>query len=392
MIKINPETQKTRRERLATVIAIALSAFFHIFVFVGGIQLYRWAEEEEKKEQLMVIQRIQESSPDPVRASQPAPRRRAAPAEASVKEEGQEPPPDADTTPSEALPSDLPAEGSVETEEAEEITETTLLVRTDLRLATFSIKGPLEFHGSGTSLLRQKIPPGDYTATFHPVAGYRTPPLVTKTLAESGRIVLTGRYTKSIEVKVTLNRVPGASFEILRPDGKKLPMNTPGSALFDNLPKGDYTIVFRDVPGFLTPAPQTRTLGAGGNSLNYAGSYLPGESGKKRPVKKMAVLDKRVQMVVKSYPPTSIEENFDYILYPGIIFTKRNFQQGWCRVYLVAKVDGNGRVYEISIERPGPEERGRFKELIEAVRKSVNRWRFDKTSAEVHVDVRFYVE
>lgn len=392
MVTINPETQKTRRERLATVIAIAASAFFHIFVFLGGIQFYRWAEEEEKKEQLMVIQRIQDSSPEPVRASQPAPRRRAAPAESSVKEEGQEPPPEADPKPSDTLPSDLPTEGTSETEQTEEITETALLVRTDLRLATFTVNGPLELHGSGTSLLRTDIPPGEYTATFHPVTGYRTPPLVTKTLVENGRIVLTGRYTKSIEVKVTLNRVVGASFEILRPDGQKLPMNTPGTALFDNLPKGSYTIVFRDVPGYLTPAPQTRTLGAGGSSLNFTGSYLPGGTGKKRTVKKVAVLDKRVQMVVKSYPPTSIEEDFDYIRYPAIIFTKRNFQQGWCRVYLVATIDGSGRVSGVNIERPGPEERDRFKELIETVRKSVSRWKFEKKKAEVHVDVRFYVE
>ena len=392
MIKINPETQKTRRERLATVIAIALSAFFHIFVFVGGIQLYRWAEEEEKKEQLMVIQRIQESAPDRDSTSPPAPRRRAVPAESSVKEEGAEPPPDTDTSRSDALPSDLPPQGAMDPEEEEEIVETTLLVRTDLRLATFTVTGPLELHGSGTSLLRRDIPPGDYTATFHPVAGYRTPPLVTKTLAESGRIVLTGRYTKSIEVKVTLNRVPGASFEILRPDGKKLAMNTPGSALFDNLPKGNYTIVFRDVPGYLTPAPQTRSLGSGGDSLAFAGSYLPGGSGKKAAGGKLAVLDKRVQMVVKSYPPTSIEENFDYIRYPGIVFTRRNFQQGWCRVYLVVKVDEDGWISEFNVERPSSEGQGRFKELIETVKKSVRRWQFDKTKAEVHVDVRFYVE
>ena len=97
-------------------------------------------------------------------------------------------------------------------------------------------------------------------------------------------------------------------------------------------------------------------------------------------------------MVVKSYPPTSIEEDFDYIRYPGIIFTRRNFQQGWCRVYLVVQVGGNGRISDVQIERPRPEEQGKFRELIETVRKSVSRWQFDRTKAEVHVDVRFYVE
>jgi hypothetical protein len=378
MVEINPETQKTRRERLATVVAIGVSALFHLFVFIGGIQLYRWAEEEEKKEQLMVIQRIQEASPEPPRSAPPSPRRRPAPADSKVKEEGAEQPPETDTTPEESLPGDLPADEVLRSEEIEEVTETTLLVRTDLRTATFTVTGPIELHGSGTSLMRKDVPTGDYTVTFHPVAGYRTPPMATKTLV--------------VEVKVVLNSIPGAGFEILRPDGQKLPMDRPGSALFDNLPKGSYTIVFRDLPGYLTPAPQTRTLGAGGDSLVFTGSYLPSGTGKKKEVKKIASLDRRVKMVVKSYPPTSIEEDFDYIRYPGIIFTRKNFQQGWCRVYLVVKTDSGGRISGVQVERPAPEEREHFKELIEAVRKAVGRWQFEKKRAEVHVDVRFYVE
>jgi hypothetical protein len=46
----------------------------------------------------------------------------------------------------------------------------------------------------------------------------------------------------------------------------------------------------------------------------------------------------------------------------------------------------------VQVERPAQEEREHFKELIEAVRKAVGRWQFEKKRAEVHVDVRFYVE
>ena len=55
MVQINPETQKTRRERLATVIAIGASAFFHLFIIIGGIQVYQWSEQEELKDKIFEV-------------------------------------------------------------------------------------------------------------------------------------------------------------------------------------------------------------------------------------------------------------------------------------------------------------------------------------------------
>ena len=97
-------------------------------------------------------------------------------------------------------------------------------------------------------------------------------------------------------------------------------------------------------------------------------------------------------MVVKSYPPTSIEEDFDYIRYPEIIIERSNFQTGWCRVYLVIQTDSSGRVGKVSVERPSPAEQELYSTLIRAVENAAKRWRYEKKVAEIHVDVRFQVE
>lgn len=399
MVTINPETQKTRRERLATVIAIGASAFFHLFVIIGGLQFYRWAEEEEERERLMVIRRVVGTSPETApQPSAPAPPRRQAPPEGQVKEKGPEPPPEEGTLSDDRLaaePSDL--EGELPPEEQPEERETAISVVTDLAAATFTLAGPSEYNGAGTFWTRKGAPAGQYTATFHPVAGYKTPPIQTKTLKEKSTAVFVGKYTRSVEVRVAINDVPGATFEIQRPDGLKVGMTTPGRAFFENLPPGIYTIVFHDVPGYLTPPPQTKTLGRGGGGLDFAGSYLPGGAsggrgrGTEAPPAEVS-LDRRVQMIVKSYPATSIEEDFDYIRYPEIIIKRSNFQRGWCRVYLVLSVNSGGGIDNVAIERPKPDEYSQYRQLINAVESAVKRWRYEPQRAEVHVDVRFYVE
>ena len=61
-------------------------------------------------------------------------------------------------------------------------------------------------------------------------------------------------------------------------------------------------------------------------------------------------------------------------------------------MYLIVTVDDDGQVTQVGIERPRPGERGRFEALIQNVERAVRGWDYDKVSAEVHVDVRFYVE
>jgi len=99
-----------------------------------------------------------------------------------------------------------------------------------------------------------------------------------------------------------------------------------------------------------------------------------------------------VQMVVTSYPRSRIEEDYDAIPYPGVIIRKSDFQQGWCQVYLIISVSDRGEVLDVVVERPRPEERPKYELLIKAVDGAVRSWDYDRVKAEVHVDVRFYVE
>jgi hypothetical protein len=75
-----------------------------------------------------------------------------------------------------------------------------------------------------------------------------------------------------------------------------------------------------------------------------------------------------------------------------VIIRKGNYQQGWCQVYLIVDVDEQGEVQRVVVERPNAESRARFEPLINAVETAVRSWDYARLSAEVHVDVRFYVE
>jgi hypothetical protein len=97
-------------------------------------------------------------------------------------------------------------------------------------------------------------------------------------------------------------------------------------------------------------------------------------------------------MVVKSYPWSRIEDDYDPIPYPGVIIRKSDFQQGWCQVYLVLQINDSGGIENLTVERPQAEDSSRYEALIGAVEGSVRTWDYDKVRAEVHVDVRFYVE
>jgi hypothetical protein len=235
--------------------------------------------------------------------------------------------------------------------------------------------------------------------------------------------------------------MPGARVTVFRADGRPIDLTYPGKVVLDDLPPGNYTAVFKDIPGHLTPAPISKNLVSGGN-LNFFGEYREtpagrgsgggnaGEaaagaangagggsdgsdgsgtgrgggtgsgrgSGRKTtaPTAPAAPeeggLDRRVQMVVKSYPPTDIERNFDPIPYPEVIIRRSKFQQGWCQVYLIVDVDDGGDVTRIAIERPPQELRAQFESLVRAVETAVRSWDYDKVKSEVHVDVRFYVE
>jgi len=72
MSRINPEGQITRKERLVTVIAVIGAVLVHLVVVFGWGRIYRWTQEEQKKERLMVIRRVRDVAPPRETLSEPA--------------------------------------------------------------------------------------------------------------------------------------------------------------------------------------------------------------------------------------------------------------------------------------------------------------------------------
>jgi len=457
MLKRPSEHRLSFEERIAVVVAVAVSIGVHLAIFLGGSGISHLAREEKKRERLMVIRRVREITPAPdlavkvpdprrvqvsiepssIGATPPAPQK----SEQKVSKRGTQPPPKAEITP--RMEEDLQESLQKEKEEKQEkeqpaeqkggeIGDNSVSVVTDLPSAVFTLSGPAEFHGSGTFWIRRGAQAGTYRVTFSPVAGFNTPPPQTKDLPEKGQIVFVGKYRRGTEVVVDANET-GAQFTIYRPDGRPIDINRPGRATFDDLPPGNYTAVFKDLPGHVTPSPVSHALvpggklvfvgeykdatagsvsadagaqgqgaadgaweggrrGYGGGSGREGGSGSSRLSGKNASVSKDASLDRRVQMVVTSYPPSRSDEDHDPIPYPEMVIHKSDFQQGWCQVYLVLEINGSGEVEKVLVQRPRSEDRSRYEALIKTVEDSVRSWDYDKVRAEVHVDVRFYVE
>lgn len=115
--------------------------------------------------------------------------------------------------------------------------------------------------------------------------------------------------------------------------------------------------------------------GTGGGSGGGGGGYL----------------DSRVRMVVTSYPPTSIERRHTQVSYPDLKIRKHQYTSGWWNVFIQIRTDGGGNVIRTDLLRPetdGPLE----KIFVEQVRREIALWSFDRTAAEINVDVRFHVE
>ena len=458
MLKRPSEHRLTIEERVAVVVAIAVAVGVHLAIFLGGSGIGHLAREEQKRERLMVIRRVREVTPAPELAVRvPDPRRVQIPSrpepegaaggspppkpEQKVSERGTLPPkpeitPKMEEDLQESLRKEEEAKAAEQQGQAQKsaaIGDNSVSVVTDLPSASFTVSGPAEYRGTGTFWIRRGTPAGTYRISFSAVDGFSMPPPQTKELSEKGQIVFVGKYKRSTEVVVDSNE-SAAQFTIYRPDGRPLDLSQPGRAFFDDLPPGNYTAVFKDIPGHVTPAPLSRTLAAGGR-LSFRGEYAEGTGGggtgggrgtggegtgtgsgsgagdgsgtggagagygrggkpPARPAKSSGggELDKRVDMNIKSYPPSRIEEEHGAIPYPGVIIRKSNFQQGWCQVYLILSVGDSGEIEGVSVERPGAAERPQFEALIKAVEDAVRTWNYDRVRAEVHVDVRFHVE
>ncbi len=146
----------------------------------------------------------------------------------------------------------------------------TINVATNLDAATFDITGPAEYSGSGKIWINPNAPTGDYTITYGAVDGYIAPEQQTATLIKDGEIDFVGIYVEipTGTINVTTN-LDAATFDITGP------ANYSGSGrkwTKTRAPLGEYTIVYNDVSGYVTPESQTEILNKG-EVINFTGTY-----------------------------------------------------------------------------------------------------------------------
>jgi hypothetical protein len=73
--------------------------------------------------------------------------------------------------------------------------EGTITVTTNLTAATFTVNGPANYAGGGTSATFSNAPVGTYTITFGAIPGYTTPVPQTQTVSAGGTIGFVGNYS-----------------------------------------------------------------------------------------------------------------------------------------------------------------------------------------------------
>jgi len=74
--------------------------------------------------------------------------------------------------------------------------EGTIIVKTNLVNASFTITGPSTYQGTGTAYQIKDAPIGEYIVTFNAVEGYITPLSIKKTLDPGGTITFDANYSK----------------------------------------------------------------------------------------------------------------------------------------------------------------------------------------------------
>ncbi len=123
--------------------------------------------------------------------------------------------------------------------------------------------------------------------------------------------------------------------------------------------------------------------GAGGSGSGKSGSGTGGNGAQ--------YMDPRVKLVVTSYPSTGIESSHAQIPYPNLKFKQIKFTSGWWNVYV--KIRTNSAGVPVNMEVLRPETNGQMeRQFLDQVKREVAKWDFEPKEAEIHVDVRFYVE
>jgi len=99
-------------------------------------------------------------------------------------------------------------------------------------------------------------------------------------------------------------------------------------------------------------------------------------------------LDEHGSVVVEK--ARNVESRLRPVPYPDLKVKKSQYTSGWWNVYIEIRTGRDGKVERLDVLRP--ETDGALERIFVAqVRREMQRWDFDP-SAEIHVDVRFYVE
>lgn len=115
------------------------------------------------------------------------------------------------------------------------------------------------------------LPPGNYTLTFSSHDGWNTPPAQSITIESGKTTTAKGTYTRQTgSLKVTIQpakaREDGAQWSV---DGGTTWRNSGSTA---TLPTGTYEVIFKAIPGWIQPNPQSVTIDYG-ESKTAVGTY-----------------------------------------------------------------------------------------------------------------------
>ena len=154
----------------------------------------------------------------------------------------------------------------------------TIEAYTNLTAATFSVSGPENYTGSGTSWTETKVPVGEYTITYSDVPDHKTPPSEMKTLTPGGTVTFIGEYIPSTETIVVKTNLSNATFSLsgianyTEADFIAHDFETYRTWTLAEAQVGEYTIAYGDVPGYETPSPETKVV-TSGEAITFIGEY-----------------------------------------------------------------------------------------------------------------------
>lgn len=130
------------------------------------------------------------------------------------------------------------------------------------------------WNGSGDQLL-EGLEPGSYTITWGAVPGYLLPDQATATLEAGQTLTLSTNYIQEQAPKgtVVINPDPDAlSAPWTLGSDIGVAASGSGDSTLTDLPVATYVVIWGDVPGYVTPSPETAVLSEGAR-LEFATTY-----------------------------------------------------------------------------------------------------------------------